>query len=1037
MRRWVFLILSLGMALPAFAVEPVSVAQLESILAKVQGASDSDVAAQLSALQLTERFTSARVARWRASLPGARAQRALMGLADRSAFLAPPAAEIPATPAPDLAEERRIMGLAATYVGKVIPELPRFYASRTITHFEDLPGTAHQASLDVSDSLHATRISRATVLYRDGQELTEAAPVKVDNAGRADQGLKTWGAFGPILSLVLLDAAENKLSWARWEENAGGSIAVFSYSVPKERSHYEVRYCCVAESYGLDNHLFRQMSAYHGEISIDPANGIITRLTIEAELGPDDPISRAATAVEYGPVELGGMTYICPVRSVAVSVAKTLRNLQDPSGNSWVAMGPQQMLLNHADFEQYHLFRTEAHVLSGEEERAAGVTPDATLPHTEPTDLQPAEEDLADATAVKPAQAPAAKPEEGTPAKTSETTAGGLVLASAAPAAADEVPEISTALATGVPDAPAHPEEEAAGAQHSSYTLRVNTRLVDVNVVALDKKGHPITNLKPGDFEVYDNGVKQDVRSFMQTEVEAPPETPSAPASSTEASAEFSNHMAMAPGSRGAETNTTVLLVDGSNLSFNDLVDARQQMIHFLQALPAGERVALYAMRYHAYQVLHEATTDHETIAATLAKWMPAAQDLGNAQDEEKRNRQQIETVQNPEDLLSVNGNNTMDTGTQTEALDAKLRELGSKPGPNALGLLVDVAHHLSAMPGHKNLVWVTSDNALADWNKLSFNLDKGSRNIEPIALRTQEAMNRAHVSVYPLDASRLEASVVSPELGRRSVVLTPTFQRDQAQEYPMEGTEIQSGQDINVRGGERDFGAVGHLAAQVQQDEHSISGVFREVADATGGRVFRRSSNIIGELNGVVADGHATYLLGFSPSQSADGTYHLLTVKLVGHHDAMLRFRSGYQYDKEPATLKERFAQTVWDPTDASQIGITTKIVTDAVGSALRVTVAGNDLDLTQQNEVWHGKLDIFLVQRDQEALRAKVSGLTVGLRLKKPTYQRAMKEGLTFDQRLDGKQAIGSLRVVVIDANSGRIGSVTVPTAALMAQR
>ena len=1024
------IVLSLGMALPSIAAEHVSVTQLEGILAKAPRQSDGALAAQLSSLQLTERFTSTRLARWRASFPGPRSQRALMGLADRSAFLDPPASEIPATPAPDLAEQRRIMSLAATYVGNAIPQLPRFYASRTITHFEDQPGTVSDASpndisLGESDSLHAVRITRATVLYRDGQEVVEPAPVKVQSHRTADQGLRTWGAFGPILGLVLVDAAQNQLTWAHWEQDAGRPLAVFHYAVPKDRSHYEVRYCCVSESYGLESHMFRQMSAYHGTIAVDPANGIIARLTIEAELAPTDPISHAATAVEYGPVGLGGMTYICPVRSVAISVAKTLRNLQDPSGHSWIAMGPRQMLLNHVDFEQYHLFRAESRVLSGDEERAAGVTPDATLPQTQATDMPPAEEDLADAPSPKPADAAAA----------SQIATGAVP----APTPNGEAPEISTTAATGLPDAPAHPAEQTTGAQPSGMTLRLNARLVDVNVVALDKKGRPITNLKPGDFEVYDNGVKQDVRSFMRTETDASDESAVQPtqAAMPPAPAEFSNQSNGDTKPANAESNTVILLIDGGNLAFNDLADARQQMVHFLQSLPANERVALYTMKYHGYQVLQEASTDHAAIAARLAKWMPNAQDLANAQDEEQRNRQQIETVHAPEDLLSVNGSYTLDTGSQGEALDPKLRELGSMPGPNALNILVDVAHHLSAMQGHKSLVWVTSDNALADWNKMSLNLDKGSKVIEPIALRAQEAMNNAHASVYPLDASRLEASVINADIDRRNVELTPTYYRPPLLESQLQGPETSAGATVNTYDEQRDIGTQGRLFASMQQDMHPISGVFREVADATGGRVFRRSSNLIGELNDVVADGHATYLLGFSPAQPADGKYHLLTVKLVGHRDATIRFRSGYQYDKEPSTLKERFAQTIWQPVDASEIAVSTKLVADASGSALRVTVAGSDLDLAQQNAIWSGKLDIFLVERDQEALRAKVTGLTVGLRLKPVTYQRAMKEGLTFDERLEAKQINGSLRVIVIDLNSGRIGSVTVPSPALIAKR
>jgi hypothetical protein len=293
--------------------------------------------------------------------------------------------------------------------------------------------------------------------------------------------------------------------------------------------------------------------------------------------------------------------------------------------------------------------------------------------------------------------------------------------------------------------------------------------------------------------------------------------------------------------------------------------------------------------------------------------------------------------------------------------------------------------------------------------------------------------MNNAHVSVYPLDASRLEAAVINAEIGRRNVELTPTFQRPLALEQMIEGPEATAGQDLNPYTQNHTYSNGGRLSAQMQQDMHPIEGVFREVAEATGGRAFRRSSNIVGELNGVVADGKATYLLGFSPGQPADGQYHLLTVKLVGRRDVSLRYRTGYKFEKEPTMLKERFNQTVWQQADASEIGLSAKPINDAAGTALRVTVTGADLDLAQQSALWTGKLDIFLVQRDESGQNAKVSGHTVGLRLKPATYQKALGEGLTFDERLDSQSGKGSLRVLVIDLNSGRMGSVTVSSLAL----
>src|SRR6266567_501560 len=289
-RTW-GIVLLLGITLPACTAERVTVEQLESILTQSQSLPDAELAAKLSELQLTERFAPARVAHWRAALPGAKAQRALLGVADRSAFLALPAEDIPANGAPNLAEQRRILGLAATYVSKAIPQLPRFYSARETVHFEDSAGSARDSM--EGGALRAVRISRTTVQYREGQEIVEPGPVKAGKTKNADQGLKTWGAFGPVLGLVLVDAAQNKLAWGHWEQGANGPLAVFRYSVPKDKSHYEVRYCCVAAAYGMESNSFNVMSGYHGEMAIDPASGTIVRVTLQAELSPEDPISRA------------------------------------------------------------------------------------------------------------------------------------------------------------------------------------------------------------------------------------------------------------------------------------------------------------------------------------------------------------------------------------------------------------------------------------------------------------------------------------------------------------------------------------------------------------------------------------------------------------------------------------------------------------------------------------------------------------------------------------------------------------------------
>jgi len=1052
MRKLAIVLLITGLALPACAARRVTVDELEQAVAAAQGKLDGQAARQLGDLELTERLSTVRMERLTAELPGEKSKQALRALADESAFLAPPAAEIPATATPDVRAQRRMMAKTVHYLAKTLPMLPNLFASRDTTRFETRPGTDGGSA---DNPLRPSGRTAVTVLYRDGHELADMSSAK-DKSPSLERGLATWGEFGPILGTVLMDAAHSRLAWSHWELSAGGPQGVFYYSVPREKSHYDVSFCCVVEQYGLEVNVMRQRTGYHGEMTIDPATGSIMRITVEADLPSGNPISRADIAVEYGPQEIGGKTYICPSRGIAVALGPDIRSLaralHPPTAGALpslkqtsldtIAQGPRQRLVNDIAFREFHLLRVDTRVIVGEEAKfvtaiAAADAPLAVAQATPVPDFanaRPAEEIAAEnmkaiaAAGIKAGSAPAEDADDADAAEPDGTPGG-------------EVPEIMVSDATGLPKKPALGQT---GGPDSGATLRMNARLVDVNVVALDKKGRPIPNLKPEDFEIYDNGVKQNVRSFGQIGV-APAEPSGAPAGPAAPPPAFSNRPLNAAKAGAAETNTTILLLDSSNLSFMDLGNAKDQMHRFLLGLKGDEQAALYVMSGHGFKVLHEATTDHSLLDAALAKWRPSAGDVANAQDEEARNRQTMETVHSPEDLLSVNGNELItDPQAQQEALDPKLRDFGADPAGDALSTLATVARHLAAISGHKSLVWVTSDNVLADWNEGSITINKNSKSIAGFVLRAQEAMNNAHVSVYPLDASQLEAGGVDASIGTRNVELNPTCTQCQAPQLAGLGAGPEAGAGGDITAGviagrnARTLGA-GRIAAQMQQDLHSIQGEFREVADATGGQVFRRASDITSELNSVIADSHATYLLGFSPSQQADGTYHLLSVKLATpRKDVRLRFRTGYQYDKEPDTMKDRFTQAVWQPVDISEIAVTANPVTAARESTLRLNIAANDVSLAQRGDLWADKLDIFLVQRDDANLHAQVTGQTMRLNLKNETYQKLLREGIPYDQVLDARPAgAGSVRIVVVDENSGRMGSVTVPAAAVGAKQ
>jgi VWFA-related protein len=1048
LRKSALLILLVSIALPALAAKQINVEQLEQILAAGQDKSPTELAEQLAGLELTERLTSARLAQLRSGLSGKKSQEALTALADASAFLDPPSTDIPATATPDAATQRHIMAMTVDYLGKTLRLLPNLFAARDTMRFENRPETLQKiASTD--HPMHVVSKSRVTVLYRDGREFVDAGAGKDKKNMAPDKGLTTWGEFGPILGIVLFDAAHSRLNWSHWELAGGGPQAVFRYSVPKEKSHYDLRFCCVAESYGFEINVLTQRVGYHGEITVDPDTGTILRLTILPETDPNSPISQAAIAVEYGPVEIGGKTYFCPVRGIALAHAPDLKALSGalnppsstgPTGPlpilqkaslTSISQGPRQTLLNDIAFREFHLFRGDSKIVTGDLGEA--VSHPSAPPPTPPLAASAASSDAAVPTEETAVDSSTLAPQP--------TEVAAVTVPSSGPPPEPIIPEITVAEANGVPDAPSLTQEGT----NSAVTLRLTARLVDVPLVALDKKGRPIANLKPEDLEIYDDGHKVDLRSFVLASgaalqpAAANSTAPSAEPSAPGASHAYSNRT-FAPvktAGRDLPGNTIVLLID-NNISWGDLTSVREQMRTFLNGLHGDERVALYVMRAGTFQILQESTTNHALVATTLAHWTPSAQNISLGQEQEARNRQTMDYVRKPEDLAQVNGHTQIDSTGNQMPTDPKLQVLGDDPGRNALSVLVNVASHLGAIPGHKSLVWIASDNVLADWTNSSFNIDKGARIIQASVLHAQEAMNEAHVSVYPLDASRLEAGGIDASIGTRNVALSPTYPTGNKSSYSSCGLisgssnapELSNGGDISDC--QNDL-RPGRAMAQMQQDLHPIQGAYRELADATGGRVFRRSSDIVSEFNSVAADGRATYLLSFTPALAADGKYHLITVKLVGRKNVELRYRSGFFYREEPNTIKDRFREAVLAPEDATEITLSADSMPGTSGHTFKLNITAADLAIAQKDAFWTDKLDIYLVQMEVSGSKAHVTGQSMGLRLKPSTYQQYLRDGIPFNQMVEVAPGVGSVRIVVLDENSGRMGSVTIPAAAL----
>jgi hypothetical protein len=363
------------------APKRIPVDKFEALVGTLHSKADREAASRIGQVQLTERLSDERFNRMLAAMPGDQSRQALTGLADAAAFFDLPAADVSSQAPPDQTAQHAILASMFEYVRQALPRLPNFFATRDTVRFEDTPPAAHANAREFSIALplHFVGESTDTVLYRNGNEVVDTAEQKRPARDRMELALSTSGAFGPILPTVLADASHAKLIWSHWENEFGAVRAVYRFTVPQQLSHYTVDSAGMADDEQL-------VPGYHGEIEVDPSTGYVVRLTMAADLGQNDPVREADIMVQYGPVTIGGQTYICPVKSVARSMVRTIQQpgakqlkpkytwdadssvgmRENASDDDSSSSGAPQLRVNDVTFRKYHLFRAETRIVNAD-----------------------------------------------------------------------------------------------------------------------------------------------------------------------------------------------------------------------------------------------------------------------------------------------------------------------------------------------------------------------------------------------------------------------------------------------------------------------------------------------------------------------------------------------------------------------------------------------------------------------------------------------------------------------------------------------
>ncbi len=528
--------------------------------------------------------------------------------------------------------------------------------------------------------------------------------------------------------------------------------------------------------------------------------------------------------------------------------------------------------------------------------------------------------------------------------------------------------------------------------------VKISTTLIQVDVTVTDKSGKVVTDLKSGDFEIFENGEKQNITnfSFINTAPEAKA-TPTPKPGKDEVIAPIPPVQIRPEQVR----RTIALVVDDLGVSFESMHFVRRALKKFVdeQMLP-NDLVAIIRTG-GGVGALQQFTSDKRQLHAAIEKirWNPLGRAGVSAFGA-------IEPT--PLEEAQANGADVSDEDIQAEkdsitAFNEFREDLFSV---GTLGAINFVVKGMDELPGRKAIMLFSDGFSICTETDMRNDPDRCTRMRDSIKQLT-DLCNRAAVNIYSIDSRGLQTLGVT---------------------------------------------AADRLAANPQAYQQALSSRSAEnldkqeglafLANETGGRAFFNNNDFNRSLEKALDEQKGYYLLAYQPDTDTfdpkTRRFNKLTVK-VNRSGTEVRYRSGF-FGIADKKVEKPTQQT---PNQQIQTALTSPFAVNGInlrlntlfgfdpntGSFTNSLLHVNAADL-QFSDAPEGKkrasFDVLAVSFGENGnpidAISKNYVLTVGDEL----YKKLIKDGFVYQFLFPIKKAGAfQMRVAIRDVTSTKVGS------------
>jgi len=556
-------------------------------------------------------------------------------------------------------------------------------------------------------------------------------------------------------------------------------------------------------------------------------------------------------------------------------------------------------------------------------------------------------------------------------------------------------------------------------AQEPQDVVRISTSLVQVDVI-VTKDGKQVADLKSEDFEILEDGRRQQITNFAFFSVKSPSTNPMpavAPVSPN------------TPPPQPFEVKRTVaIVVDDLGMSFQSMAELRQYLRKFItEGLQPNDLVAIIRTGGEV-GALQQFTTDPRVLASAIddLKWNPCSRAGASVLAQERFST----TTLSPEQQLR--GSLPADRSPTSAQVDRPTTANES----NACSVNNSVNYSISAirfilrgmrdLPGRKSMMLISDslplqrqENAPADFG-FKRPVREGANVIDVWTQSTSYADG-----LHGLAEQAMRSSVVIYGVSAQGLQTVGPNAADEISFPPM-----QTGRG-GVRPEQTSSTLTRLMAGRSAELRRNIDGT-EILAKETGGFLIRNKNDF--GLDRVLEDQDGYYLIGYRPATDTfNRRQHAIQVR-VKHGGYTVRTRAGFYGPTEETAVAEsdRLNKALTSPFGANEITVRLAALfanDPARGSLLRTFVAVDAKDLTFSEEPDGAHVAKF----DLSSVLFSASGAVVNrqdhnavLRLRGEPYERALREGVVYGIDLPLKQpGAFQLRVALRDSASQKIGT------------